>query len=67
MELGKRIVVLEKRELILHSKVEKMMESNDIDRIQPLVNLVNVYQEGIRDLMNTKAGYYNTDVSIGFK
>ena len=53
--------------MILQKKLVSMLTVNDIDRIQPLVNLVNVYQEGIKDLMNTKAGYYNTDVQVGFK
>ena len=62
-----RIGVIEKREAVIHNKIVEQMGKNDIERVQPLINLYNVYQEGIRDLMNMRSSYWKTNVTIGFK
>ena len=62
-----RIGTIEKREVIIHNKILEQMGKNDIERVQPLINLYNVYQEGIRDLMNMRSSYWKTNVTIGFK
>ena len=66
-DIEARIKVITSRETVLHKKIVKQLDVNDIDRMQPLINLANVYQEGIKDLMQVRSGYWQTIKNIGFK